>query len=68
MRKSRFMEEQIIGITTTRSKRCSQKTSNAQITESSCGLGDPRERLFAAESLRFGGPGTEDVPVHLDAA
>src|SRR5947209_14877103 len=34
-----------------RSRRCSEKTSNAQLAETSCDLGDPREELLAAAGL-----------------
>ena len=33
-----------------RSRRCRQKTSDAQIAETCCELGDPRERLFAGRA------------------
>ena len=45
-----------------------KKTSNAQVTESGCELGDPGEGLLSTQGVCLGGHGTEDVPPHLDTA
>jgi putative transposase len=37
------------------------KTSNAQLAQTRCDLGDPREGLFAAARLSPGWPGSEDL-------
>ena len=37
-----------------RSRRCSEKTSDVQLAETSCDLGYPREALFAATRLSPG--------------
>ena len=50
-----------------RSRRCSEKTSDAQVAETGCELGDPREGLFAAACLSAGRPGAEDLPLCLEA-
>ena len=43
------------------SRRCSEKTSDAQLAETCCDLGCPREGLFAAARLRPGRPAPEDL-------
>ncbi len=45
-----------------------KKSSDAQITESGCERGDPREGLLSTQGVCRGGDGTEDVPSHLEAA
>ena len=44
------------------------KTSNAQLAETSCDLGGPREGLLAAASLWARRPASEDVSICVKAA
>ena len=44
-----------------RCRRCSEKTSDAQLAEARCDLGGPRERLFAAASLQARRAASEDL-------
>ena len=43
-----------------RSRRCSEKTSDAQLAETRCDLGGPREELLAATRLSPGRRAPED--------
>src|ERR1700693_979399 len=44
-----------------RSRRCSEKTSDAQLAETCCEVGCPREGLFAAARLSPGRPASQDL-------
>ena len=50
-----------------RSKRCSEKTSNAQGAEAGRELGDEGQEVLAAACVRVGRVGAEDVSLCLEA-
>ena len=53
--------KKLLAETQPRCGRCSEKTSEAWLTEECRDLGHPREELFAAAGLPVGGPASEDV-------
>ena len=47
-------------------RRCSEKTSDAQLAEACCDLGGPREGLLAAAGLWARRPAPEDLSLCLE--